>query len=255
MVALIFPKDGGRELGRNSREFFSSQSKTARHFGLSHRFEVFTRTFMPYKRNQLEEAVCRILGANDERARELKLRLKRLLVTDRRLVRGKATEKRLAFFSQEAPGSGTEVMFSDYEAFALLAGLRLLEHGIPQATVVSVLRELRPDLENAYRDTLKKDPKRLFDPAAVKAMAKPGMIATDNTAPVFLVVLKLPDSTADQVRAVMSVCRGQDEATAFMKKYTVAGLGATMFEFAGLMHRLAKALLETRPVRRGRSSI
>lgn len=148
---------------------------------------------MLYKRNQVEDAVCQIFRADDERARELKLRLKRLLVTDRRLVRRKATEKRFAFFSQEAPGSGTEVMFSDYEAFALLAGLRLLEHGIPQATVVSVLRELRPDLENAYRDTLKKDPKRLFDPAAVKAMAKPGMIATDNTAPVFLVVLKLPE--------------------------------------------------------------
>jgi hypothetical protein len=210
---------------------------------------------MLYKRNQVDDAICLILKADDEHARELKLRLKRLLVTDRRLVRKKGVEKRFAFFSQEAPGSGTEVMFSDYEAFALLAGLRLLEHGIPQATVVSVLRELRPDLQNAYRDTLKKDPKSLFDPAAVKAMAKPGMIATDNTAPVFLVVLKLSDSTADQVRAVMTVCRGQDEATAFMTKNAVAGLGATMFEFAGSMHRLAKALSETRPVRRGRSSI
>jgi hypothetical protein len=210
---------------------------------------------MLYKRNQVDDAICRIFKADDERARELKLRLKRLLVTDRRLVRKKKTEKRFAFFSQEAPGSGTEVMFSDYEAFALLAGLRLLEHGIPQATVVSVLRELRPDLQNAYRDTLKKDPKSLFDPAAVKAMAKPGMIATDNTAPVFLVVLKLPESTADQVHAVMTVCRAQDEATAFMTKYAVDGLGATMFEFAGSMHRLSKALSETRPVRRGRSSI
>jgi hypothetical protein len=210
---------------------------------------------MLYKRNQVDDAICRIFKADDERARELKLRLKRLLVTDRRLVRKKGAEKRFAFFSQEAPGSGTEVMFSDYEAFALLAGLRLLEHGIPQATVVSILRELRPDLQNAYRDTLKKDPKSLFDPAAVKAMAKPGMIATDNTAPVFLVVLKLSDSTADQVRAVMTVCRGQDEATAFMTKYAVDGLGATMFEFAGSMHRLSKALSETRPVRRGRSSI
>jgi hypothetical protein len=210
---------------------------------------------MPYKRNQVEDAVCRIFGAHDERARELKLRLKRLLVTDRRLVRIKGAGQRFAFFSQEAPGSGTEVMFSNYEAFALLAGLRLLEHGIPQAAVVIVLRRLRPDLENAYRDTLKKNSKSLFDPAAVKAMAKPGMIAPDNTAPVFLLVLKLPDSTADEIHAVMAICRGQDEATAFIKKYSVAGLGATMFEFAGLMHRLSKALSETRPVKRGRSSI
>jgi hypothetical protein len=210
---------------------------------------------MLYKRNQVEDAICRIFEANGERARELKLRLKRLLVTDRRLARGKATEKRFAFFSKEAPGSGTEVMFSKYEAFALLAGLRLLEHGIPQATVVSVLRQLRSNLQNAYRDTLKKDAKSLFDPTAIKAMAKPGMIATDNTAPVFLVVLKLPDSTADQVHAAMTVCRGHDEVTTFIRKHAAAGPGATMFEFAGLMHRLAKALSETRPVRRGRSSI
>ena len=53
----------------------------------------------------------------------------------------------------------------------------------------------------------------------------------------------------------MTVCRGQDEATAFMNKYTVVGLGATMFEFAGLMYRLSKALSETRPVTRGRSHL
>jgi hypothetical protein len=223
-------------------------------FSLSHNFEVSTRTSMLYKRNQVADAICRIFEADGERARELKLRLKRLLVTDRRLVRRKATERRFAFFSQEAPGSGTEVMFSDYEAFALLAGLRLLEHGIPQATVVGVLRQLRPDFDNAYRDTLKKDPKSLFDPKAVKAMARPGMIATDNTAPVFLVVAKLPDSTAERVSAAMTVCRGHDEATIFIRKHTVAGPGATIFEFAGLMHRLAKALSETRPIRRGRAS-
>lgn len=223
---------------------------------LSSTIEVTIDTSMhSYKRNQVEDAVCLIFAADDERARELKLRLKRLLVTDRRLVRKKRADKRYAFFSQEAPGSGTEVMFSDYEAFALLAGLRLLEHGIPQATVVSILRQLRLDLESAYQETLKKDQVTLFDPKAVKTMAKPGMIATDNTAPVFLVVVKLPNSTADQVHAVMTVCRGHDEATAFIKKHPVPGLGATMFEFAGLMHRLSKALSKTRPLKRGRSTI
>jgi hypothetical protein len=223
---------------------------------LLQRIEVpINASMIAYKRNQLEEAICRIFAADDERARELKLRLKRLLVTDRRIARQKRVSNRHAFFSQVAPGSGTEVMFSDYEAFALLAGLRLLEHGIPQATVVSVLRRLRPDLEIAYRETLKKNPKRLFDPAAVKAMAKPGMIATDNIAPVFLVVLKLTVSTADRVHAMMTVCRGRDEVTAFIGRHAATGLGATIFEFAGLMHRLSKALSETRPVRRGRSSI
>jgi hypothetical protein len=255
-VIVIFPGAGQQGMGAAIAGNSLFSLAAWRHIlDLSYRIEVSTRTFMLYKRNQVEDAIYRIFRASDERARELKLRMKRLLVTDRRLILKKGSEKRFAFFSQEPPGSGTEVMFSDYEAFALIAGLRLLEHGIPQATVVSVLRQLRPDLENANRETLKKDPKRLFDPAAVKALAKPGMIATDNIAPIFLVVLKLPDSTADQVHAVMTVCRGHDEVTTFIRKHAATGLGATMFEFAGLMHRLSKALSETRPVKRGRSSI
>jgi hypothetical protein len=38
-------------------------------------------------------------------------------------------------------------MFSGYEAFALTAALIVLEHGIPQAKVVSILREVRGDLD------------------------------------------------------------------------------------------------------------
>jgi hypothetical protein len=61
-----------------------------------------------YKRNQLEQAICWTLGAKEARARELKLRTKRLLVTDRRLARrksiGKGRYRPYAFYSQEAPG-------------------------------------------------------------------------------------------------------------------------------------------------------
>ena len=42
---------------------------------------------MEYKRNQIEEAIFRIFGAREERRNELKFRIKRLLVTDRRLGR------------------------------------------------------------------------------------------------------------------------------------------------------------------------
>ncbi len=76
-------------------------------------------------------------------------------------------------------------MFTKYEAFALMAALMVLEHGIPQAKVVSILQEVRSDLEAAHRETLQKDPKALFDAQAVLAMARPGMIVVDNTAPVF----------------------------------------------------------------------
>jgi len=213
---------------------------------------------MLYKRNQVEEAICRTFSAEDARAAELKLRLKRLLVTDRRAGRGKRTpenpKRRFAFYSHEAPGSGVEVRFSEYEAFTLLTGLLMLEHGIPQATVVSILRQLRSDLERAHRDTLRKDPRRLFDPHAVQEKAKPGMIAVDNAEPIFLVFVKLSGSTAERVDELITVCDGHDEMNSFIQKHSVAGLGTTFFELVGLMHRLSTNLVKTRPVKRGRSS-
>ena len=51
---------------------------------------------MRYKRNQVEEAVVRTLGAEGSRVDELKLRMKRLLVTDRRLGRGKRSDDKAA---------------------------------------------------------------------------------------------------------------------------------------------------------------
>jgi hypothetical protein len=213
-----------------------------------------------FKRNQVEEAILRTLGAKDARAAELKLRLHRLFVTDRRLGRGKRRRdgggSRYAFYSQEPPGSGVEVMFSGYETFALLVGVMLLEHGIPQATVVSILRQVRGDLETAHAQRLKMDRKVLFDPQAVREMAKPGMIATDNTAPVFLAFVRLSGSEVDgKVREAITVCRGHDELVAFVAKHSVPGLGATFFEFVGLMWKLADNLAQTRPIKRGRASI
>jgi hypothetical protein len=216
---------------------------------------------MRYKRNQIEEAISRTLNAEDKRIDELMLRLKRLLVTDRRLVHGERSGDKAgrgyAFFSQEAPGSGVEVMFTGYEAFALLAAIMLLEQGIPQATVVSIMRKLRSDLEPAHCETLKKDARALSEPKAVQALAKPGTIGSESSDTVFLAIVKLPRSRrADvKVHALFTVCRGHDELMTFIKKHSVPGMTATFFAFVGLMHRLATNLSKTRPVKRGRSTI
>jgi hypothetical protein len=213
---------------------------------------------MRYKRNQVEEAVVRTLGAEGSRVDELKLRMKRLLVTDRRLGRGKRSDDKAghsyAFYSQRPQGSGVEVMFSDYEAFALMAAVVVLEHGIPQAKVVSILREIRPDFEVAHRDTLQKDPKELFDPKLVRSMARPGMLDVDNTAPVFLAFVKL-DIGKGRMRAFIAVCRGLDGLGEFLRDHSIPGSGATHFEFARLIHTLADNLSQTRPIKRGRSTI
>jgi hypothetical protein len=210
---------------------------------------------MHYKRNQVEEAIVRTLGAEGARIGDLKLKIKRLLVTDRRLGRGKRSDHKVyAFYSQRPQGSGVEVMFSGYEAFALLAALIVLEHGIPQAKVVNILREIRPDFEAAHRDTLERNPKELFDPQAVRAMAKPGTFGVDNTAPVFLAFVKL-DIGKGRVHAFIAVCRGHEKLGEFIKERSVPGSGATFFEFTRLMHSLAGQLLQTRPIKRGRPTL
>jgi hypothetical protein len=207
-----------------------------------------------HKRNQLEEAIVRTLGASDAQIPALKLKIKRLLLTDRRLGRGKRSNReadRYAFFSAKPRGTGVEVLFTGYEVFAVLAAIILLEHGIPQAKVVSILQQVRPDLEAAQRETLRMDRKELFDVQKVRAMARPGMLAADNTAPVYLAFVKM-DAGKGTVRAVVSVCRGWDGLVNFTKQHSVPGSGTTLFEFVRLMRELDAHLSETRPVRRGR---
>ncbi len=214
-----------------------------------------------YKRNQVEEAIFRTLGARDARLEEVKLRLKRLLVADRHEGRNEHSHeewnRHYAFYSQEPPGSGIEIMFSGYEAFALLAAVILLEHGLPQAGVVRVMRQVRRRLETAHAQTLKKDPSVLFDQQAISAQAKPGMIATNNTDPVFLVFIRITGSAVDTRPggSPVAVCRGRDELAVFLKKHSDPAMGATFFEFVALMHSLAGNLLQTRAIKRGRAAL
>ena len=96
---------------------------------------------MSYKRNQVEEAIARIFDPNCEKPpSELRTRIKRLLELDRsigRKLRSKnAEEANFGFFSEEAPGTGTDILFSQYEAFTLLNGLRIMGHRWPRGFAV-----------------------------------------------------------------------------------------------------------------------
>jgi hypothetical protein len=209
---------------------------------------------MFFKRNQVEGAILRTLGVKDDgRGRDVKLKIKRLLVTDRRLGRARA-DRGYAFYTQKPKGSGVEVMFSGYEAFAIMAALIVLEYGIPQAKVVSILQDVRSDLEVAHRETLRKDRKELFDPQGVQAMARRAMIPVDNTAPVFLAFVKL-DARRGRVHAFISVCRGLHALSSFFNEHSVPGSGATRFEFVRLICDLATNLSQTSPISRGRSTV
>jgi hypothetical protein len=89
-------------------------------------------------------------------------------------------------FPKRKAGTGADISFSEYDAFALLNGLRIMGHGWPQGFAVSVMRRVRPDLEKQHARILRQDPDKLFDEQAIRASARPGDIAVTNIDPVFL---------------------------------------------------------------------
>jgi hypothetical protein len=210
-----------------------------------------------YKRNQFEEAISRVLEPSREPASKLRTRLKRLLDTDRALGREPqstdAEDANYAFYSDEAPGSGVEVWFSEYEAFALLTGLRLMGHEWPQSFAVSVMRRVRPQLEKEHARILRQDVKKLFDQDEIRRNARPGDMALDNTDPVFLTIFSRRDVSNNRT-VECSIRRGVKEAWDFVRKeHGNFGPGAvTMFELATTTHHLSRELARTEPRRRGR---
>jgi hypothetical protein len=210
---------------------------------------------MEYKRNQVEDAISRTVNARSARpSSELRTRLKRLLDTDRNLDRKKKLKGRkmtnYAFYSSDEPGRGVEVGFSEYEAFALLTGLRLLQHGWPQGFAVEVLRRHRPELERQHAWILNQDPKALFNQAAIRNNARPGELYFDNTDPVFLTIASGPQGEKDGASG--AVCQGMENVAKFLRK--VSAKSWTLLELVTPAHELHDKLSKTEPRKRGRSA-
>jgi hypothetical protein len=210
-----------------------------------------------YKRNQVEEAISAIVEPrSNQPSSELRTRLKRLLETDRGLeVETNSDDPfraHFAFYSAEAPGSGTEIWFSEYEAFALLSALQLMVHGWPQSFAVSVLRRARPELEVQHARVLKGDPKVLFDGEAIRRGAQAGDFAFDTIDPVLLIIISRSGSAvSEQEEPIACAVRaGAREAMKFIGEARARAW--TMFEMTTMAHRLLKELAKTEPRRRGR---
>jgi hypothetical protein len=207
-----------------------------------------------YKRNQIEEAIARLFDPNSEAVpTDLRTRIKRLFELDRSLgrsLRSKDQEQaNYAFFSDEAPGTGADISFSEYEGFALLNGLRLMGHGWPQGFAVSAMRRLRLDLEKEHARILQQDPDELFDEQAIWKNAQPGDVAVDNTDPVFLTIASR-EAPEPRDRQLATVCRGLEEVFKFGRSHSASSL--TFIEVATLAHKLRARLIATEPRRRGR---
>ena len=212
---------------------------------------------MSYKRNQIEEAIARIFDPTSQKpSSELRTRIKRLLELDRsrgRNLRSKDAEQAsFAFFNEESAGTGADISFSEYDAFALLNGLRIMGHGWPQGFAVAIVRRVRPALEREHARILRQDPDKLFDQEAIRAAARPGDIAADNTDPVYLTLASKAERPADEIQAApfSAVCRGYVKVSEFSRAVGASSL--TIFEVVTLAHRLYQELIKTSPRRRGR---
>jgi hypothetical protein len=214
---------------------------------------------LEYKRNQVEEAISHLLepqSQSSQPTQELRTKLKRLLDTDRVLPRAAGqNDANFAFFSDDPPGKGVENWFSDYEAFALLNGVRLMGHGWPQGLAVSLMRRVRPGLEEEHRRILRHDPEWLFDQEAIRKNARPGDHAFDNRDPVLLTVVSSSGHLSGQAGEFLEckICRGPGKANDFFRTVNKGQGALTMFELTTLAHRLAWELAKTEPRSRGRS--
>lgn len=117
---------------------------------------------MPYKRNQVEEAVWRFMS-RDRAGRDpqamFRTRIKRLLELDRATAAGAAPPGvappgaapprdavTMAFAAAPPAGRGNEARFTAFDTFCLALGLLLLNAGFKQGEIVGLLRHLRPEL-------------------------------------------------------------------------------------------------------------
>jgi|ERR1700733_6655499 hypothetical protein len=191
---------------------------------------------MTYKRNQIIEGIEAALDHNRP-SFQIVTRLKRLLNADRMLGRDPRSsvpeEATYAFFSGPLAGSGNENWYSPFEAFAMFLGIRLMESGFPQRTVVRILRSVRVELEDGVRTAWRADP---ADPA--KARLYLARIAPEHP---------LDGSIAGTVR----ICRGEAAVATFLAKSS-RGDVMTVFELTSSIAGFKAAIERTSPSKRGR---
>ena len=210
-----------------------------------------------FKRNQIEEALARVIQPGTATlSSEMAGRVKRLLELDRARGRNKHSQDpakaNFAFYGVKSPGRGHDNPFSEFEAFALLIGVQLMRHGLPQRRVVSLLRRLRPELEWHHARILREDPSSLFDEASlIRARVKPGQMAVDNADPTFVVVYS---EQGRRESMSVAICRGEREAFDLYHRCG-PGYAFTLTELVNFAHALSAALARATPQKRGRARL
>jgi hypothetical protein len=207
-----------------------------------------------YKRNQVEEAISRFFGEKSAKPSSgLQTRIKRLMDLDRSLPRNTGSNSpevaNYAFYSSDSPGKGIEVSFSNYEAFALMIGLQMLNHNWPQKFAVDTLRRFRHQLEAQHKRILSLGPEQLFDEKQIRLAARPGSPAVNTASPIFLLIWSDQRSAKDPTPSAGIF----DERAAFRITIEKAGRSSTWLELTKPAHLLSALLSKSLRRQRGRS--
>jgi hypothetical protein len=190
-----------------------------------------------YKRNQVEEAISRTLGERSKKpSAELLARIKRLLDTDRA---EKSKRSHSAFVSLGSEGQGHENGFSNYDAFAILLGLRMLAIGWSQTRVVKILMEARRDLERAYPKfrAVKRD----------ELVPRAGMV--DISGPAIGVLFSSYDRAEDEMPKILIA---EDAQELMSKTRQKLGQSISVFGLGNTVEQLEHHLAQVPPRKRGR---
>jgi hypothetical protein len=195
---------------------------------------------MSYKRNQILAAIEAELDPDHDRpALQVITRLKRLLNADRLLERNPRSsspeEATYAFFSGQLAGSGNENWYSPFEAFAMFLGMRLMESGFPQRTVVKILRSVRAELEDSVRSAWRAD-------------------VAGNDRPRLYLARIAPERPSDSsIAGSVRLCRGEEAVARFLAK-SLHGEVMTVFELTSSIAGFKAAIEMTAPSKRGRTA-
>ena len=212
-----------------------------------------------FKRNQVEEAISLVFAETGLKpGSDLQTRLKRLLNLDRTMGRqpraSDPAKSHYAFYSDEAPGKGAEVLFSDYEAFALLMGLRLLEGQWPQSFVVATMRRVRADLEREHQRILQFDEVALFNKEVIRKQIDSSFYQATNVEPSFLLIVSDAGIGGQKHSNIPYSRIFQDPIDAFRFQMKEAGRSCTWCELITPAWKLHRSLAASIPRQRGRTS-
>jgi hypothetical protein len=207
---------------------------------------------MFFKRNQMEEAISRTLGERSSKpSSSLKTQIKRLLDLDRnltRLPRSRDPERAsFAFFDEAPPGRGVEVMFSAPNAFAVLTGVRMLDHGWPQSFVVSSLRQAKAELAARYR-AIVSTPAQSIE----ATRHAPGEMAFPYPDSAFLLIIS--DSRTPASGSGSYVRFFENQNSAFLFQMEKVGRSCSWFGLESSARALHEHLLRSLPKHRGKGA-